>query len=322
MKLTSFVAVLGLSACATRSAPPANPSDPRIAELEARIATLESAPKPRADDDVGRSPKKRKLPVAPPTDTATANEVADLRMKVHALETAADELSTQVELLRWGDLRAQDPKYAWKPGTPRPQLKPDVVYSVPIDRNPMLGDPSARVTWVIGIELTEPYTRRLLEAVKTVRQQFGADLRVVFKHNIVHDYGLASAMYLCAAEQQGKFEQGMETLLDISLSADRLQFRAGGLARAFSFLDRAQREASLAGPCKKIVRDDHLFAQRMAQGAVPYSFVNGRYLGGAQPVEAWVKLIEEELAKAKAVLGEKPGKGYYATLVKNGQKQP
>lgn len=327
MKLTSLLAVawgaLGLSACASRSTAPANPSDPRIAELEARIATLESTPKPRTDDDTADRPRKKRPPV-PPVDTATATEVSDLRMKVHALEVAADDLATQVELLRWGDLRAPDPKYAWKPGTgtARPQPQPDVVYSVPIDGNPMLGDPSARVTWVIGIELSEPYTRRLLETVKTVRQQFGADLRIVFKHNAVHDYGVASAMYLCAADQQGKLERGMEVLLEMPLSSERMQFRSGALARTFQFLDKAQREASLAGACKKIVRDDHVFAQRMSQGAVPYSFVNGRFLGGAQPTEAWVKLIEEELAKAKAALGDKPAKGYYAAIVKNGKKQP
>jgi predicted DsbA family dithiol-disulfide isomerase len=45
---------------------------------------------------------------------------------------------------------------------------------------------------------------------------------------------------------------------------------------------------------------DEMAAEAMKVGAsgTPASFVNGRFLSGAQPYEAFKKLIDEEIAKA------------------------
>ena len=48
----------------------------------------------------------------------------------------------------------------------------------------------------------------------------------------------------------------------------------------------------------------------------PAFFINGRFLSGAQPVEAFAKLIDEELEKAKALEGEGvPRSQVYETLM-------
>lgn len=319
MKLPALCVAV-LAGCAARTTPAA---DPRVAELEARLELLEATrPAQRADRPNEEAPRRRRPAPTAPADPQLGNQVAELHQRIATLEASVGELWGHIEQQRFGNPREMDPRYAAKPGSARVQLKPDVVYSVPVAGNPVLGDANAKVTWVIGGELTEPYTRRLLDTVKTLRAQYGADLRVVWKHFTVHDYATASAMYLCAAHEQGKFEQAFDAIAAIPVSSDRSPFRAGPLARTLFFLDAKQRDASLAGSCKRQVREDHLFAQRMHQGGTPFSFVNGRYLGGAQPPEAFAKLIDEELGKANAVLGTNPGRGYYETIVRSGQKQP
>lgn len=234
------------------------------------------------------------------------------------LERSTDEAWNELERVMFGDARALDGK---PPNQPRPVLKPDVSYSVPVSPDhPREGDDAAKVTWVMGIELTEPYSRRLLEVAKAIRPSYGADLRIVYKHFVVHDFGVAAAMVLCAAHRQGKFADALAELGKRELR-DRAELRIGGLRDALRSLDRAALDIDLSGAaCRKRVRDDHLFAQQYGMTGTPYSFINGRPITGAQGEEAFRKVIDEELAKANAELGPRSGKGYYEKLVKRGAK--
>jgi protein-disulfide isomerase len=318
--------VAALGACAARQDPA---TLQRVSELEAKLAALEARPArddsklDRPAEPAWRERRARRRPPAPSQmPDAMRAELESFRGRLMELERSTSDLWTAFEHQVYGDLRAPDPRFQPAPGTPRPQLKPDIVYSVPIANNPMRGDPSAKVTWVIAMEVTEPYTRKLLDTVKTIAPDYGTDLRIVFKHHVVHDFGVTSALALCAANQQGKFEEALAAVLELPLG-ERSAFRMQRLlARMLSFLDRRQAEADVIGACKKLVRDDHLFAQRMNQGGTPYSFINGRHISGAQSAETFKKLIDEELARADAALGTRPAKGYYDSIVKRGQKQP
>jgi protein-disulfide isomerase len=293
----------------------------RIRQLETEVAALRSAPavtpapappkpkpKPRRPDELGdRAPE--------PT---ISRRVAELEEQVRKLERSNDEAWTEVERVMFGDVRALDAKL---PNQARVTLKPDVSYSVPVTRDhPSDGDDSAKVTWVIGIEVTEPYTRRLLEVAKAIRAAYGKELRIVYRHFVVHDYGVASAMALCAANRQGKFPEAIAELVKLS-TRDRAELRIGGVRNALRFLDRIQLDTDVTGSgCKKHVRDDHLFAMQFGMSGTPFSFINGRSVTGAQPEEAFRKVIDEELAKADAELGTRSSKGYYDKLVKRGAK--
>ncbi|MBX3154872.1 MAG: thioredoxin domain-containing protein [Deltaproteobacteria bacterium] len=303
----------------------------RIRQLETEVATLKAAPpapapvpppRDRLDDgasaDRPSASKKRMPPHAslPP-------DVAELQAKVTQLEGSHNEMWNEVERLLFGDVIASDA--AVKRGQPRPEPRGDVAYSVPIAGNPtdQPGDDTAKVTWVVGIELSEPFTRRLLETAKTLRTSYGKDLRMVFKPMVVHEWGIASAMLLCAADRQGKFEQGIAALLAIDLKGVRTDFRIGPLRQRFHFLDKVQAEADLTGSCKKQMRDEQTWAKsKFGMVGTPYSFINGRYVAGAQGEEQFRKLIDEELARANQELGNASSKGYYDRLVKRGTKAP
>jgi protein-disulfide isomerase len=288
----------------------------RIRELETQVDALKMAPPPAP----AQKPKRPRPDdrVAPAPDPETVSRIAQLEGQVRILQRTLDEAWGELDRLLFGDVRALD---ARKPNWLRITLKPDVSYSVPVTRDHPTdaADDTARVTWVIGMEITEPFTRKLLETAKSIRKAYGRELRIVYKHNVVHDFGAASAVALCAANRQGKFAEALEVLGKVSMQ-ERNEMRITGLRSALHFLDRTQFDADITGGCRKHVRDDHLFAIQFGLGAVPYSFINGRYIAGAQPEEALRKLIDEELARANAELGGRSSKGYYDKLVRRGAK--
>ena len=50
-----------------------------------------------------------------------------------------------------------------------------------------------------------------------------------------------------------------------------------------------------SGEFRKIVQDDYAGGNKLGVNATPAFFVNGRFLSGAQPFEAFKAIIDEEL---------------------------
>ncbi len=106
--------------------------------------------------------------------------------------------------------------------------------------------------------------------------------------------GLAAEAAL-AAQAQGKFFEMHETLFANmrALSRENLEQYAQQIG-----LDMDQFRKDLDNRTYK-ARIDQETKEVVAIGATgtPASFVNGRYLRGAQPFESFKKLVDEELAK-------------------------
>jgi predicted DsbA family dithiol-disulfide isomerase len=51
--------------------------------------------------------------------------------------------------------------------------------------------------------------------------------------------------------------------------------------------------------CKKIIADDMAVMQKLGVNGTPGFFINGRFLGGAQPIERFKTIVDEELKKAE-----------------------
>lgn len=205
---------------------------------------------------------------------------------------------------------------------------PTAVYAVPVADSPTLGPATAGVTLVVTYEFLDPYSNRLREPLAELSTRYGKDLRIVWKSFIVHrDRAQVGALAGCAAEKQGKFRPFMNALLESATGPNG--DRRADLARvqevaAGQGLDAARFDKDLrSDACKQLViRDQQLF-ESLGQQAVPVSYINGRVVQGAQPTEAFVTIIDEELAKAKAAIakGTKPGK-YYDGIVKSGRTTP
>ena len=284
-----------LGACAAST-----PRDPQVPALEARLTALEARPPAPA-------------PAAAPSSAALEARVAALEARIVELGAKLDAVAAVPQ--------ARPP--AARPG----QLDPTKAYAVPIDDSPMLGSLNAAVTIVAALQFPEPYTHRVWPTLVKLLQTYPQELRIMVKLRIVHPIALRSSVAACAVAAQdalGPFEDAVwGAAHDGADGAVRPVEDAElrDLARGMR-LDLKEYDRDLGTCAAGQVRDDALFA-RLAQHGVPAFFINGRLLSGAQPIEAFRKLIDEELAKAKADRA-RGGKAadYYDRLLRTAEPVP
>ena len=81
-------------------------------------------------------------------------------------------------------------------------------------------------------------------------------------------------------------------------------------------LDHDRFVADMAGSCRQVIRDDQRDLTAVGVRGTPAFFINGRFLSGAQPIEQFRALIDEELALAnRRIRDGTPAKRYYDTWV-------
>lgn len=208
-----------------------------------------------------------------------------------------------------------------------PEPDPKTVYSVPVDGSPVEGPDDARVTIVKAFEFACPYCERARATLAQVRSQYGNDVRIVYKHFIVHqDDAVVPARAVCAAHMQGKFtamkdaiwDQGFKAGRDLSLDNMKRQARRIGL-------NMKRFEKDMNGACVERVERDQVLLSRVGVTGTPYFYVNGRLIRGAMPLETFRQVIDEELAKANEVIktqGVKAGDYYQTEIVAKGRTEP
>lgn len=284
------LALLALAACAT--APQHDPQlDQRLAVIEQRLDAQQ-----RAIDEARHHDSDVEL-------SALATQVEALRKQIEALQANP----------RAGAMR---PK--------RPEPDPAAVYAVPIGTSPTVGSAKAKVTIVMVGEFGCPYCRRAWDTVEDLRKKYGTELRVAYKSFIVHPKIATEAAYgACAAAHQGKFHE-MAELLWVK-AFDTRQFDAANIEAIAkqSKLDMKRYAADVAGPCPAEVKAENAEMTKFGVGATPSFFINGRFFAGAQPIENFATLIDEEMAKADAAVkaGTKPEKVYDQEVVGKGLKE-
>lgn len=205
-----------------------------------------------------------------------------------------------------------------------PAPDPRTVYSVPVDGSPIEGPDDAKVTIVKAFEFACAFCERSRATLAQVRSQYGNDVRIVYKHFIVHqDDAVVPARAVCAAHMQGKFtpmkdaiwEQGFKAGRDLSLDNMKRQARKIGL-------NMKRFDKDMNGPCVERVERDHTLLSKVGVTGTPYFYVNGRLIRGAMPLETFRQVIDEELAKANEVIktqGVKAGDYYQTEIVAKGQ---
>jgi protein-disulfide isomerase len=208
--------------------------------------------------------------------------------------------------------------------TQQPPADDKTVYKVPVEANDAAKGPAdAFVTIVAFSEFQCPFCARVLPTMKQIEEKYGADVRVVFKHNPLpfHKEAPYAAQAALAAGMQGKFWE----LHDKMFANQRalLPENIDGYAKEIG-LDINKFKADVDSQALKdqIKRDQDL-ANQIGAGGTPNFFINGRKLVGAQPIDSFTKVIDEELAKAKKMADGGIAKaGLYAEIIKNGATKP
>src|SRR5690606_3109691 len=78
---------------------------------------------------------------------------------------------------------APEPAAAQPPQPARPQPDPSAIYKVPIGNSAQKGPADALVTIVGFSEFECPFCARVLPTLQQIQEEYGNDVRIVFKHN-------------------------------------------------------------------------------------------------------------------------------------------
>ncbi len=208
--------------------------------------------------------------------------------------------------------------------TPRPKLDPAATYRVPVDdAQPVSGSEDALVTVVAFTNLQCPFCKRARDTLAELQSRYGQDLRVVVKHNPLafHTHARGAAMAALAAHDQGRFAAMHDKLFDNTpqlerTDLDRYAAEIGlDLGRYRAFMDAARGEPVIAAHQAE--------ATRLGARGTPTFYVNGRRLDGAQPLDSFVTLVDEELAEARVLVARGvPRRAVYEEVVRDGATSP
>jgi protein-disulfide isomerase len=211
--------------------------------------------------------------------------------------------------------------------SPRAQPDPSAVYRVPLGDSPQQGPADALVTVVAISEFQCPFCARVSPTLEQLREHYGDDLRIVFKHNPLPFHTNAMPAAEAAIEvytQRGApafwryhdtlFENGQQLTRE---NLERWAQQLGGIdmTRFRAALDDHRHQAR--------IRQDQDLASAIGATGTPTFFINGRNLRGAQPFEAFRTLIDEELTRARAEVARgTPRAQVYEALTRDGHTTP
>ncbi|MCU0697775.1 MAG: thioredoxin domain-containing protein [Myxococcaceae bacterium] len=163
---------------------------------------------------------------------------------------------------------------------------------------PTLGPPDAPVTVMVWSDFECPFCKRLTGTFEQLRKRYGQQVRFVFRHQPLpfHPNARTAAQASMAAHRQGRFWEFHDLVFKGTGPAtpDRLFKVAQELQLDLSRFDRD----SQSGEVDDLIQQDIDEAQEVEARGTPTSFINGRKLGGAQPVEQFIRLIDAELRAA------------------------
>ncbi len=201
------------------------------------------------------------------------------------------------------------------------------VWKVPVlADDPVRGPKDALVTLIIYSDFQCPFCKRVEDTLKQVSDTYGNDVRMVWKDNPLPFHNRAKpAATLGRFAYKQKGDKGFWDAHDAlfasapKLEDDDLKAIADKLG-----LDWGQVKAAI---------DSNKYGERIDQSiesasdfqarGTPHFFINGVRLSGAQPFDKFKSVIDEQLAKAKAVVAKgTPKSRVYEELTKDGKEPP
>jgi protein-disulfide isomerase len=164
--------------------------------------------------------------------------------------------------------------------------------------DPALGSTSAPVTLVEFSDFQCPFCQRVAPTLKQIKQKYGDKVRIVWKDfplTQIHPQAFKASEAAHCAGEQGKYWEYHDQLF-----ANQQALQPTDLKRYATDLSL---EATKFNECLDSSKYGERVRDGVAQGtglgvnSTPTIYINGRVLAGAQPYEAFVAVIDEELKK-------------------------
>ncbi len=246
-------------------------------------------------------------------ETRPVKAAADRRAlteRIEVLETALARIDAKLEA------PAPDPvlvEPTVKPGRPDPAER----YRVPVGASASKGPADAKVTLVMITDFQCPFCKRAQPTIQALERRYGADLRIVVKHNPLafHNRARPAALAAEAAHEQGKFWELHDLLYENNRALSDEDLRRWA-KKAGCDMPRFRSDQGKAALARRVDADIEL-ARKLGARGTPAFFVNGRFLSGAQPEAAFAEVIDEELTEAdRRIASGTPQDSLYDTLMK------
>ncbi len=176
---------------------------------------------------------------------------------------------------------------------------PNKRYKVETKGSPAIGPETAPVTIVEFSDFQCPFCGRVSPTLKKVKEEYGDQVRIVFKHQPLDFHANAPAAHAAAeaAHLQGKFWEMHDKIFadQKEMSPEKYVEYAKELGLD---LDQFQKDVASA-EVKSRIDADKKEAAKLGSSGTPGFFVNGLNLKGAKPFEAFKEVIDKELAAKK-----------------------
>ncbi len=210
---------------------------------------------------------------------------------------------------------------------PKPQEEDKSAWKVDVfPDDPVKGAKDALVTIIEWSDYQCPFCKRVEPTMKQIMDTYGNDVRVVWKDNALpfHPRAKPAATLGHVAYKKGGDKKYWEAHAALFESHPKLEDADLEAVSKTLGLDWAA--------VKKAIDEDHFkdkIARSMDQAGdvnargTPHFFVNGRRVSGAQPFEKFKEVIDEELAKAKALVAKgTPRAKIYDEIMKTAKGPP
>jgi protein-disulfide isomerase len=210
-----------------------------------------------------------------------------------SVDNAAHEVAGLREVLAREGPPSPAPQAAAQPGRPDPNRR----YSINTQGSPTKGNANAKLAIVEFSDFQCPFCRRVEPTLTQIQREYGDKVRIVFKHMPLDMHAKAPAAHAAAeaAHQQGKFWE-MHDLIFGNQEAMSPEKYVEYAKQLNLDVDRFQKDVASA-QIKARIDADEQEAQKLGVTGTPSFFVNGRFLSGAQPFDAFKQLIDQELGK-------------------------
>jgi protein-disulfide isomerase len=178
----------------------------------------------------------------------------------------------------------------------RPGFDPQAVYKVARGRAPACGPVDAPVTIVAWSDYACDYCNRVQGTLDHLARLYPDQLRWVHRTLPLDDDDTLAAEAALAAEAQGRFRPMNDRLWAVGGDVDRATVEL--LARELG-LDMVRFRADLdARVHRASIEADMADARTLGVFGTPTFFVNGRAVQGNQPLDVFVDVVDQELARA------------------------
>ena len=168
------------------------------------------------------------------------------------------------------------------------------------DDAPFIGPADAPVTIVEFSDFHCPYCKRVLPSLTEIRSRYGDKVKLVFRDfplDRLHPQARRAAEAARCAHEQNNFWKYHDVLFANAPQASPQQLKA--YAEQVGLDVQTFDRCLTSGKHAAAVQRDLDEGIRLGVSGTPAFFVNGRPLSGAQPVERFVRVIDDELRRAK-----------------------